>query len=195
MSHMHNAAAAGRGKHPRTVLAGPYGHPFHPVMVTVPIGAWVASVVFDIVALAGADGEAVFAEGAYWLIGIGIVGAVLAAVFGLMDLLGIPRHTPAFRTGLLHMSLNLIVVVLFVVNFAVRTEQGYEEANVAGFVLSLIAVALLGASGWLGGKLAYRYGVRVASEDTQSEGFRPQAAAAPSDQSITSSERPLEPPD
>jgi uncharacterized membrane protein len=62
--------------------------------------------------------------------------------------------------------------VLFVVNFAVRAGSGYEEANVTGFVLSLIAIALLGVSGWLGGKLAYRYGVRVADEETQSEGYR-----------------------
>jgi uncharacterized membrane protein len=89
-----------------------------------------------------------------------------------MDLLAIPRRTPAFRTGLTHMALNLTVVVLFVANFAVRAGSGYEEANVIGFVLSLIAIALLGVSGWLGGKLAYRYGVRVADEETQSEGYR-----------------------
>lgn len=161
-----------RAKRPKNILAGPYGHPFHPVMVTVPIGAWVASVVFDVVALASGDEEPVFAEGAYWLIGIGIVGAVVAALFGLMDLLVIPRGTRAFRTGVLHMSLNLVVVILFAIDFAVRAGQGHEEASVGGFVLSLIALALLGASGWLGGRLAYHYGVRVASEETQREGFR-----------------------
>jgi uncharacterized membrane protein len=160
-----------RGKRPRTALAGPYGHPFHPVLVTVPIGAWVASVVFDIVALASSEDESVFAEGAYWLIGIGIVGAVAAAVFGLVDLLGIPRGTKAFRTGLTHMTLNLTVVILFVIDFAIRAGQGYEEASVLGFILSLIALTLLGVSGWLGGKLAYHYGVRVDDEQTQSEGF------------------------
>lgn len=86
-----------RAKHPKTALAGPYGHPFHPVMVTIPIGAWSASVIFDIVALAATGKEPAFAEGAYWLIGIGIVGAVLAAAFGLMDLLVIPA-APA-RSG------------------------------------------------------------------------------------------------
>jgi hypothetical protein len=50
MSHSHRRGATGPAKQPRTVLAGPYGHPFHPILVTVPIGAWVASVVFDIVA-------------------------------------------------------------------------------------------------------------------------------------------------
>jgi uncharacterized membrane protein len=161
-----------RAKHPKTVLAGPYGHPFHPVLVTIPIGVWVASVVFDLIALANSEKEAVFAEGAYWLIGIGVIGAVLAALFGLMDLLTIPRGTKAFRTGLTHMALNLTVVVLFVIGFAVRAGQGYEESSVVGFILSLIALALLGLSGWLGGKLAYHYGVRVATEETQSEGFR-----------------------
>ena len=69
------------------------------------------------------------------------------------------------------MVLNLSAVVLFVVNFAIRTAQRYEEATVAGLILTLIALAVLSASGWLGGKLAYHYGVRVADEQTQSEGF------------------------
>lgn len=166
-----NSDSTQQGKRPRTALAGPYGHPFHPTLVTVPIGAWVASVVFDIAALASSEEERTFAEGAYWLIAIGIVGAVLAAVLGLVDLLGIPRGTKAFRTGITHMSLNLTVVILFAINFAVRAGQDYEKASVFGFVLSLIGLALLGASGWLGGKLAYRYGVRVADEQTQREGF------------------------
>jgi uncharacterized membrane protein len=161
-----------RGKQPRSVLAGRYGHPIHPVLVTVPIGAWVASVIFDIVALASADEEATFAEGAYWLIGIGIVGALLAAIFGLIDLLGIPRGTKAFKTGLMHMGINLVVVVVFVIDFIVRASGDYEEATVGGFVLSLIGLALLGVSGYLGGQLAYSYGVRVADEETQAQGFR-----------------------
>lgn len=170
-SNHHNAALA-RAKHPRTPLAGPYGHPFHPILVTVPIGAWVASVVFELVALVNSEEEAVFAEGAYWLIGLGILGALAAALFGLLDLSQIERGTPAFKTGLTHMALNLAVVALFVVNFLVRAAEGYEEATTLGFVLSLIAVALLGASGWLGGKLAYHYGVRVADQQHQLQGYR-----------------------
>lgn len=167
-----HTTALARAKQPRTPLAGPYGHPFHPVLVTVPIGAWVASVVFDLIALISAEDEAVFAEGAYWLIGIGILGALAAALFGLLDLSQIERGTPAFKTGLTHMGLNLAVVALFVVSFVMRAVQGYEEATTIGFILSLVAVALLGASGWLGGKLAYHYGVRVAEEQHQLEGYR-----------------------
>jgi uncharacterized membrane protein len=164
-------ATPNSAKRPRTVLAGPYGHPFHPILVTVPIGAWVASLVFDIASRVS-DDTAVFAEGSYWLIGLGIVGALAAAVFGLLDLLTIPRGTRAFKTGLTHMGLNLTVVALFVVDFALRAADGYETVGNVPLALSIVALALLGASGWLGGKLAYHYGVRVADEHTQAEGFR-----------------------
>ncbi|WP_332663548.1 DUF2231 domain-containing protein [Aeromicrobium sp.] len=159
-------------KRPRTPLAGPYGHPFHPILVSVPIGAWVASLVFDIASRVSDDDAEMFAEGAFWLIGIGIAGALVAAIFGLMDLLTIPRGTAAFRTGLLHMGLNLAVVVIFIVNCLVREADGYESVKPLHLTLTIVALALLGASGWLGGKLAYRYGVRVADENTQAEGFR-----------------------
>jgi len=165
------AAPQHRAKQPVTVAAGPYGHPFHPILVTVPIGAWVVSLVFDLASRWAGEGE-VFVKGSFWLIGIGIVGAVVAALFGLLDLLAIPRGTPAFRTALTHMALNLAVVALFAVSFALRRDNLDDaDVTVAGFVCSAVALALLGVSGWLGGKLAYRYGVRVADETTQAEGY------------------------
>lgn len=169
---MTTPASSDNAKRPRTPLAGPYGHPFHPILVTVPIGAWVASLVFDIASKLSDDKAAMFAEGAYWLIGIGVVGALVAAIFGLLDLLTIPRGTAAFKTGLMHMGLNLAVVVIFAVNCLIREADGYESVEPLHLTLTIIALALLGASGWLGGKLAYRYGVRVADENTQAEGFR-----------------------
>ena len=159
-------------KQPVTVAAGPYGHPFHPILVTIPIGAWVSSLVLDIGSRV-VDNPEGLSRGAYWLIGIGILGALVAAIFGLLDLLTIPRGTRAFRVGLTHMALNLITVGLFVASFAVRRSDGISEETGGGaMTLSAIALALLVVSGWLGGMLAYRYGVRVASETTQAEGFR-----------------------
>jgi uncharacterized membrane protein len=160
-------------KQPVTAVAGPYGHPFHPALVTVPIGAWVASLVFDLVSREADDPE-IFATGSAWLIGVGLAGALVAAGFGLLDLLAIPPGTPAFRTGLLHMGLNLTAVALYGASLAVRVGSVDEgDVTVPGFVLAVVALALVGASGWLGGKLAYSYGVRVADEATQARGFRP----------------------
>jgi uncharacterized membrane protein len=154
-------------------LAGPYGHPFHPILVTVPIGAWVAGLVFDIASRI-VDDPGFLAQGSVWLIAIGVVGALLAAMVGFLDLLAIPTGTRARRTGLVHMSLNLLVTGAYVGNFFWR-QAGYgQHASVGAgpLALSVVSLAALGVSGYLGGKLAYRYGVRVAEETTQSEGYQ-----------------------
>ena len=168
-----------RAKEPTSPLAGPYGHPFHPILVTIPIGAWIASLVFDLVSRA-ADEPGPFFDGATWLIGIGIVGAVLAAVFGLLDWRGIPKGTSAKRTATTHLVLNDVVVLAFAVSFLVRLASDSEQTSLTLLALSVVTLAVLGASGWLGGKLSYRYGVRVADERTQAEGFGgPASARAP----------------
>ncbi len=154
-------------------LAGPYGHPFHPILVTVPIGAWVAALVFDIGSQIIGEPH-VLAVGALWLIAIGVLGAVAAAMIGFMDFFAIPSGTPAFRTGLLHMGLNLAVTAAYVGNFAWRWLGQEQVAAVpAGpLALSVVSLGVLAASGYLGGKLAFRYGVRVADETTQAEGYQ-----------------------
>lgn len=167
---MDDRTAHERSKHPKTVLAGPYGHPFHAIAVTVPIGAWTASLVFDLVGIFGGD-DAVFAPGALWLIGIGVVSAVLAATLGLLDLTRLASGTKVRRVALTHATINLTVIVLFTIGFFVRLNDGYERFSPPGFVISLVALALLAVSGYLGGELAYRYGVRVADERTQDAGF------------------------
>jgi len=168
---MDDMQARTQAKNPRSAIAGPYGHPFHPILVTIPIGTWTASIVFDIIGFF-ADDPTPFALGAQILIAIGIIGAVLAAIFGLIDMSQLAAGTPARRTALTHMGLNLGAVVIFAVSWAVRAAQGTDEVSVWGFVLSVVGLLVVGLSGWLGGKLAYTYGVRVADEQKQAEGFR-----------------------
>ncbi|MGW8975976.1 DUF2231 domain-containing protein [Streptomyces platensis] len=153
-------------------LAGPYGHPFHPILVTVPIGAWVGSLVFDIASHLVRDPD-FLVRGARWLIALGVLGALAAALVGFLDLFAIPPGTRAFRVGLVHMTLNLLVTAAYAANFGWRDAGHRPDAGVGGGMLALNAVSLaaLGVSGYLGGKLAYRYGVRVADESTQAEGF------------------------
>lgn len=156
------------------VLAGPYGHPFHPILVTVPIGAWISSLVFDIASRI-VDRPGFLAMGSQWLIGIGVIGALAAATVGVLDLLAIPSGTVAFRTALMHMGLNVTITAAFIINFLWRqaTYSASAPVELGPLTLSVLSIAALGVSGFLGGKLAYRYGVRVAGEVDQADGFRP----------------------
>ena len=145
-----------QAKRPITLLAGPYGHPLHPAVVAVPIGCWIGSFLV---------------RGSRWLIALGVLGALVAAMLGFLDFFAIPGGTPAFRTALVHLSLNLGVTAAYVVNFLLR-DAADPRVGWGVLVLSLVSLAVLSVSGYLGGMLAYRYGVRVADESTQSEGYR-----------------------
>jgi len=160
-----------QAKHPRSIVAGPYGHPFHPLLVTIPIGTWSASLLFDILAMFLADDRSALVLGAQVLIAIGVIGGLVAAVFGLLDYTVIPAGTRAKRTATTHMVVNVSVVVLFAINYFVRVAAGHDAVPVVGVVLSVIGLALLVFSGYLGGELAYRFGVRVASEETQAKAY------------------------
>ena len=162
-----------QAKHPVSALAGPYGHPLHPMLVTVPVGAWFASLVFDLASRV-VPGPGFLARGSLWLIGIGLLGALAAAMAGFLDLFAIPARSAAQRTALQHMSLNLTVTAAYAAGFLLRW-RGYAHPGPvpAGLILlSAMSLAGLAAAGYLGGKLTFRYGVRVADEATQAEGYR-----------------------
>jgi uncharacterized membrane protein len=137
------------------------GHPIHPMLVTIPIGLWVFSLVCDLVAMRSADPATWNVVALYALIG-GIIGALAAALPGLIDLLSL-RDKAIKKTALVHMAINLTVVALYIVNAWLRVGQ---DATAGGtpFILSLIAVAMLVVSGWLGGKMVYLAGVGVSPE-------------------------------
>lgn len=170
---VHSAVEARRlaAKQPAGLGAGGYGQPLHPLLVTIPVGAWVLSFAFDLAAHAGNE-EYVYARGAFWLIGLGIIGAVAAAVPGILDLLTIARGTRAFRTGITHLVLSDVALLAFIISFVVRRGgDSLQAASVPVMALSVVALACLAVSAWLGVRLTYRYGVRVADEATQAQGF------------------------
>jgi len=134
------------------------GHPIHPMLVPLPIGMWVLSLACDIIAAFAADPTSWKTVALYAMIG-GIIGALLAAVFGLIDLLSLPARIRS--TALAHMGINLTIVVLFVIDAWLRL-SGSDPVW-----LSVVAILLLLVSGWLGGKMVYRLGVAV---DTESAG-------------------------
>jgi uncharacterized membrane protein len=150
------------------------GHPIHPMLVTLPIGLFVFSFVCDLIYVFG-SGNPTFAIVALYTMAGGIVGALAAAIFGFIDLMSLPPEPR--KTGLAHMTINLIVVVLYVINFWLRS--GTPEAP-GGYVwLSLIAIALLVVSGWLGGKMVYVYGVAVSGVGERARAEEPRSMREP----------------
>ena len=166
-----------QSKQPSSALAGSYGHPVHPILVTVPIGAWVCALVFDLISYGSGDPRT-WSVGAMWLVLFGAIGAALAAVWGVIDFRNLPKGTAAFNTGRIHAALNSMALVIFIIGFIWRynSRDGWESAPVGPLILSFVGLAIVGASGFLGGRLAYHYGVRVADEGVQAEGFRTSAA-------------------
>jgi uncharacterized membrane protein len=130
------------------------GHPIHPMLVTIPIGLWVFSLVCDFGYVFSGDER--WATTAYFTLGGGIVGALLAAVPGLIDLLGF-HDARAQRIGRYHLVLNLAIVVAQAASFWLRTQEGL--ADVMPRAISIVAVAVLIISGWLGGHLVHVLGV------------------------------------
>lgn len=135
------------------------GHPIHPMLIVFPLGLLATAVVFDILYLIFDNAD--FPVASFWLIIAGIVGGLLAALFGFVDWLAIPGGTRAKSIGLIHGAGNVVVVVLFVVSWFMRMNStGYVPSTLA-LVFSIGGAILALFTGWLGGELVYRLGMAV----------------------------------
>jgi len=133
------------------------------MLIVFPIGLWIFSLACDLIRLAGAPGDAWSTVAFFTMVG-GFIGALCAAVPGFIDLLyykgGAP---PVKKIALTHMAINLTAVVLYAINIWLRASSTTSVAPSmnAPVVLSIVGVALLFVSGWLGGQMVHVYGVGV----------------------------------
>ncbi|MBX5491616.1 MAG: DUF2231 domain-containing protein [Chloroflexi bacterium] len=137
------------------------GHAIHPMLIVFPLGLLAMAVVFDIIYLF--TGNAELATFSYWAIAAGIVTGLIAAVFGVWDWLYIPAQTRAKAIGLWHGGGNVVVVLLFLVAWLLRsgaTAPPYRPDGLP-FVLEILGGLLALVTGWLGGELVERLGVGV----------------------------------
>jgi uncharacterized membrane protein len=134
------------------------GHPLHPMLVPFPIAFFVAAFAVDLTYWQ-TQNEFWFTA-SEWLLGVGVIMALLAALAGITDLFGDPRIR-ALTIAWVHFLANLLAVVIEAINWWLRYQSGGGFVLPAGLVLSLIAVLLLLVTGWLGGELVYRRRVGV----------------------------------
>ncbi|HZP40248.1 MAG TPA: DUF2231 domain-containing protein [Candidatus Binatia bacterium] len=136
------------------------GHPIHPMLIPFPIGLWVFSLAADIAARV--SGDAAWLGIAYWTMLGGTVGALLAAIPGLIDYFAL-TEARAVRIATIHLTLNVAIVGLFIANLVLRS-MGRGGMATLPIVLSAVGVGLLLVSGWFGWELIYREGVAVEPE-------------------------------
>ena len=149
-------------ENPMESKAKALGHPIHQMLIPFPFGLLATAVIFDIVYLIW--GNSTMTTVSYWMIAAGIIGGLVAAPFGLIDYLAIPKGTRAKSVGLLHGLGNVVVLVLFAASWWLRYSSPdvlpYVPGTVA-LVLSFAGFLLAGGTGWLGGELVDRLSVGV----------------------------------
>lgn len=134
----------------RNLLSGiPTGHPLHPVLTDVPIGAWSMASLLD--ACGGRRAE----PAADLLVATGLVAAVPTAAAGLND--WSDTHGAEARVGLVHAALNVTALGIYAASLLARR----TGARTTGRGLAFAGLGTLLAGGYLGGHLAFTKGVRV----------------------------------
>lgn len=129
------------------------GHPLHPVITDVPIGAWVTTVALD--AKAAASGDDAYARAADFSLAVGLAGAVGSAVTGLTD--WSETDGDARRVGLVHGLLNVGATALMATAYLLRR----RDERRAGAVFTLAGLGIASAAAYLGGDLVYRERIGV----------------------------------
>lgn len=128
-------------------------HPLHPLMVPLPISAFLAALCTDFVSLFTAD--PFWPMAAYWCLIAGIGAGLLAGIVGAVDFVSLPG-VRSLAAAQAHAIGNIGVLSLACLNLALRWHQ---PTHVAGwhFIFSGATVGLLAITGWLGGSLAYKH--------------------------------------
>jgi nitrite reductase/ring-hydroxylating ferredoxin subunit/uncharacterized membrane protein len=158
------------GQQAKNALHGIWlGHPLHPVFTDVPIGAWTTALALDV----ASERDPGMARAATFALGVGLVGALGAAVTGLTD--WSETQGQSRRTGLVHGLLNIAATSLVATAFFQRRADGH--ANGRALAWSGYAIAL--TSAYLGGDLVYERRIGVTHADVElPEEFTPVAASS-----------------
>jgi len=139
------------------------GHPVHPMLVAFPIGLWITSFAVDVLFYFQrySTGLPLVSK---FMIAAGCLGAVAAAIPGIIDWLSI-TNSKVKRIANWHARLNIIALIVFAISLYFRMRAGAHWVNYnmrIPFLLSLLGVVLISISCWLGGELTFKHGVGAA---------------------------------
>src|SRR5207237_8441524 len=112
------------------------GHPLHPILVHVPMAMWPGALIFDLLSKWQIGGNAMVRLSFYAIV-FGLAASLLALPTGLVDWTGIKKEKPAWKIGLYHLVLNVVVTVLFAINLGLRLQAFRDSSLVASTALTL----------------------------------------------------------
>ena len=138
------------------------GHPVHPMLIVFPLGLLATATIFDVLYVVTANPD--LSTFSFWALAAGIVGGLVAAAFGLIDWMAIPKGTRARRVGAVHGIGNLIVVGLFALSLATRLSASDYLPSLLPLILALLGAGLALVTAWLGGELVFR--LRMGVDDS-----------------------------
>ncbi len=136
-----------------------FGHPIHPMLITLPVGLFVMAIVSDILYLI--TRSSIFPVVSFVDIAAGVIGGLLAAIFGFRDWLAIPNGTRAKSIATTHGIGNVIVVVLFAISWLIRNGSDTVFPSAVAMIFSFVGIIVACGTAWLGGELVDRLGVGV----------------------------------
>jgi uncharacterized membrane protein len=156
------------------------------MLITIPAGAFLLTLIFDLVHMATGDPT-------WWLatrpvLAVGVIGGLVAAIPGLIDLATVVPAGEPRRVGLFHMAFNLGVVVVFAMNAWLRWTFDGDVTNMGsrtpGIALTILGAALLVVSGWLGWTLVQTWHVGVLEEHERDRPASHRAGDLPAETTI-----------
>lgn len=129
------------------------GHPLHPVLTDIPIGAWTTALALD--AMESVSGREEFGSAADAAIAVGLVGALGAAATGITD--WSDTNGRGRKVGLVHGLLNVGAATLYATSLVMRRGKSRR----VGVGLSMLGYLVSGASAYLGGHLVFEEKIGV----------------------------------
>lgn len=143
----------------KSLLHGtPFGHPLHPAITDIPIGAWVVAAILDIIWLVSSANNEWAARAAVVVVLVGVVAALGAITTGLSDW---SDTYGAERTiGLYHGSINSLATILYIVSVVLRFQSATSE-SVAGAIVGFVGLATVLVGGYLGGEMSFGKGTGI----------------------------------
>jgi len=147
----------------KLLLKGLAGHPLHPPLTDVTVGAYTFATAMAVLSRLGVSDHNTAT--AWWL---GLIAGLIAtgptALTGFVDWLDISRSTPLWRTATLHLSVMLTATILFAIT-AGAGHADYVDGSIGGasLILTLVGFGVLTLGGWLGGAIVFVHGMRVLS--------------------------------